>query len=409
MADLPPLRVPTYAGEWSEEWGPSEVPPDDNGGKVSVPVPRIATEQPMPSSPLSLSIRWVADAMADPPPEPSVLIDGLLRAGEMSVVGALRALGKSWFAYNLAILLGRGEGLFCGQLPVRRRARVLIAQGELDEWGSWQRWQRLCGTDGPPPGVAESFDRWRIRVLRKRASGRSDSGGGWADEWMEASIDGQLEDAIVTHGFDVLIIDPWRVYFAGAENSNDEVEAGLERLRSLARQTGVAVVILHHLGKNTETREPEDLWRGASRLADWASTRVTMLPHYTEHQAREQGMTRQQARRYVDLRFLRRSEPTDDFSIVWNPETGWWERWASPIEAADSRRVNLNPADVAQVCRDSGGDWPSIVAAADALDVSQGTARKLLAGAVRHGLLEPYKGARGATGHRLPGGVECLL
>ena len=105
----------------------------------------------------------------------------------------------------------------------------------------------------------------------------------------------RLEETIAEHRFDLLVIDPWAVYFAGSENSNDETEAALDKFRDLAMRYGLAVLILHHLGKATDARDPEDLSRGASRLADWASTRVTLLPHWTDAAAERQGMTRQQA------------------------------------------------------------------------------------------------------------------
>lgn len=355
--------------------------------------------------PRSLAVRWAADAVRNPPPEPPVLVEGFLRIGELAVIGAPRAIGKSWLVYNLAALLGQGYGWFLGALPVQRSARVLIAQGELDEWGTSSRWRMLTGEVGPPEGVAETFDRWRLRIVERRTTG-SDDGMSWSDRWFDAVLDGRLEATIVEHGFDVLIIDPWAVYFAGNENSNDEVEAALDKLRDLAMRHGVTVVIVHHLGKGTDGREPEDLWRGASRLADWASTRVTLLPHYSEKQARDMGMSRRQARRYLDVFFLRRSAPTDDFSIALNSETGWWERWRSPKEAGreagEAQRLMMDGRDVASFCADSGGDWPSLRKAAEALKVSASTARKLLARACFEGAIEEYEAGRGAKGFRLP-------
>src|SRR5207253_119878 len=128
----------------------------------------------------------------------------------------------------------------------------------------------------------------------------------------------------------------WAVFYAGEENTNDQVEAALGKLRQLALTHGVAFVLMHHFGKQSGAKpsEPEDLWRGASRLPDWASTRLTMQLHYTESQANKQGMTRQQARRYVDLKFLRRAEPTEDFSISFDPDTGWWNHWTPWGQAA---------------------------------------------------------------------------
>lgn len=347
-----------------------------------------------------LVVRYVADALADPPPEPPVLVDGLIRAGELVVVGAPRAIGKSWLAMNLATLLGRGEGRLCGTLNVRQQARVLIAQGELDPWGSYRRWKLLTGAGHPPAGVAETFDRWRLQIRKQRSTER-DQEGSTSEEWIDAVLDHRVEPTL-DGTFDVLVVDPWAVYYSGSENSNDETEAALDKLRDLSLRYGVTVVIFCHIGKNTEVREAEDLWRGASRLADWASTRVTLVPHYTEKQRVDQGMTRAQARRYVDVKLLRRSDPTEDFSMVLNHETGWWEHWTNPVDVAEDRLVALNPVDVAQACWASGGDWPSIRAASEALGKAQGTTSRLLAQAVRAGHLEVYVSRRGGRGHRVP-------
>jgi hypothetical protein len=360
-----------------------------------------------PTSPSTLTVRWARDAVAHPPPEPEEVIEGMLRLGELCVIGGPRAIGKSWAASNAGVLAARGTGYLFGQLRIVRAARVLIAQGEVDEWESFRRWAMLTGDEGPPDGVAETFDRWRIRTTRHRSSS---SFGSKADgvqshqsrEWIDAVLDGRLEATIVEHGFEILVIDPWAVYFAGAENSNDEVEAALDKLRDLAMRYRLAIVIFHHIGKSTDVREPEDLWRGASRLADWASTRVTLLPHYTDKQAADQGMTREQARRYVDVRFLRRSVPTPDFSMVLDPATGWWSRWVAPQEAADSRRIHLDVPDIVDGLRKAGGAWSSQRKAADDLGLAQETARKLLASAMRAGAIEAVKGERGATIYRLP-------
>ena len=94
----------------------------------------------------------------------------------------------------------------------------------------------------------------------------------------------------------VLVIDPWAVFYSGRENSNDEAELALAELRRLQLTHGLTVVVLHHFGKSESARDPEDLWRGASRLADWASTRVTLLPFYSAAQAKKIGLSRQQAR-----------------------------------------------------------------------------------------------------------------
>lgn len=395
--EVEPLHHPEYAELLADEeayWG------ETSGNGTEAPV------EPAAGKPRKLNLRWVSEVVAEPPPEPPELVTGFLRKGELAVVGSLRAIGKTQLGFNLAALLGRGEGLFCGNgdLRVVQRARVLYAQGEMDPWGSWRRWALLTGTHGPPLGVAETFDRWSIKVIERRASSSGkDQASSWteSESFVDAVLDRRLEETVVEEGFDVLIIDPWAVFYGGKENSNDEVQEAVDQLRHLSLATGLAVVILHHVGKATEQREPEDMWRGASRLADWASTRWTLLPHYTEKQAKDQGMTRHQARRYVDVKVLRRHEPVDDFSMVLNWETGWWERWASPSELAAGRRVEIAPIEVAKILEESGGEWRSVRDAEAALGLSHDPAKRALDRAVTEGWIEPFEGARRAVGYRL--------
>jgi hypothetical protein len=360
-----------------------------------------------PATARGLNIRWVRDVAANPPPEPPELIGGLLRKGEFLGMCAPRGVGKSWFGMGTSVLLGRGDGYVLGTLKVVQQARVLYCQGELGEWEAAQRWMRLAGTSAPPDGVAETFDPWRLRVVHRRAqtTGSDHDGNRFteSDDFLDSVLDGRLGESIAEHNFDVLVIDPWAVFYSGKENSNDEAEAALSKLRELTRRYGLAVIILHHPGQGAMTardgREPEDLWRGATRLADWCSTRVTFLPHYSEKQARDQGMTRTQARRYVDVKFLRRGAPLDDFSVRWDSETGWWERWVAPEESAAQRSVDV---DVVAACRDYGGAFSSIKEAAALMEIAEATAASRLKAAANRGELEAFKGARRATGYRLP-------
>jgi hypothetical protein len=327
---------------------------------------------------------------------PTSLVDGLTDIGESVVLGAGWATGKSWWGMDLAHQLARGHGRFMGALTVQRPAKVLYCHGELDRWGAYDRWERLGGGQPLPPPLLETFERWRIRIVHQRVT----SGPTMTTEFHEAVLDGRIEATIAALAIEVLVIDPWAVFYAGRENSNDEHEAALDKLRDLQLRHGLTIIVLHHFGKANDARDPEDLWRGASRLADWASTRVTLRPHFTDKQAREQGMSRHQARRFADVTILRRTAaPTDDFSIVWNPETGQWDRWRSPQYAAEGQRAQLHPVDVAHQCPHDG--WPSMRAAAAALNISPSTASHLLEQAKAAGLIQEYDGPRGARGFRL--------
>jgi RecA-family ATPase len=332
---------------------------------------------------------------------PHTLIDGLIQEGELVVLGAARGVGKSWWGMDVAFQLARGHGRIMGTFTVRQPTCVLYCHGELDAWAAYDRWQRLRGDEAIPTGLLESFEPWRIKVIRQRVSASSD-GVTTSTEELRADLDERLRDKVVTDGIDVLILDPWAVYYGGRENANDEVELALATLRKLQLDQRLTVVVLHHFGKADEgRRDPEDLWRGASRLADWASTRITLLPFYTKEQASKLNMTRHQARQYVTVKVLRRNAaPPDDIAAKWNVQTGQWDRWRAP-EGEGDLLGGPTPPDLANRVPTNGG-WRSTAEAAAALDLSESTARRLLEKARSQGLLEDYKGPRGARGWRLP-------
>lgn len=394
------LAVATlYNGDWST--ATTQLRQQGYGTPIQPPDLTWITGQPEHTDPEpapTLDIRWVDDldrhAM---PPEPPVLVDGLLRRGEMCVFGAPRAIGKTWLAYNLAIRLAEGHGRFLGNLQVRQQANVLYLQGELDQWGSAVRWKMLTGAAAPLPHVAETFDRLRFRTVKRRIAITGTSGHTGTEEYVDAHIDDRLETAIVDHDIDVVIVDPWAVYLAAAENSNDDVEAVLGALREITLRTGVAWVIIHHITGKAERSswtEPEDLWRGATRLADWASTRVTVLPHYTEAQYKELGLSRREARRHADVHFLRRSTPTDDFTM--RLDEGWWVAWTpddDPPGTSDAMRL-------VRVLQDNAGQLGSINIAAGLLDVSHAKAQRIVSEAIQAGLVTTAGGGKaGVTIH----------
>lgn len=344
-----------------------------------------------------LKLRSVATAIANPPLEPPVLVEGMLRAGELCVIGAPRAIGKSWAGMNLAYLVASGEGNFMGTLPVRSSVPVLYLQGELMEWNSARRWAMLVADESPPANLAETFEPLRFQVERVTEEKVSPNGKRDRTEHFKGTLDPRLEQVIAEHRIGLLVIDPWAVYLAGDENSNGEVEAVLSELRQLALKYCTAIVIFHHFKKLSESRDIEDNWRGASRLADWASTRVTIFPHpFTDSELVELGVPDEEARRYVDVYFLRRDEPTAPFSAHLD-KTGWWGRWEAPkrdVTVALARKETVH-VDNVLVKLNADGAWISRQQAQDQL-TSTGAkakdARTALHQAVKEGLvvLRPF-------------------
>lgn len=343
-----------------------------------------------PEPPQLLAIRWTDTYLTDPPPVEDPIIEGLLNAGEFMVVGAERGIGKTWLGYNIASLLATGAGPLFDRLPIPQKRNVLYLQGELDETQAAVRWKMLhhvdeLTPDAGLPHIAETFDPVRFRVVRRRQTVKGQEAT-ISDEYLDANIDQALEATIVALDIEVVIVDPWAVFLQGNENSNDEVEAVLSKLREIGMRNRVAWIIFHHLGKARDYAEAEDTWRGASRLADWAANRVTIVRHYTDKKAAELGMERRDARRFADLKFLRRGAPIDDFSVHLEPD-GWWRHWTpddDEFDYTDNQTLLLNTLAEAP-----GQTFQSNRHAADLTGLSSNTARDNLhilyrLGKVRH-------------------------
>lgn len=338
------LRRKGYGDPRADPFGRDRQPPphvDPETGEV------VRTD---PRDPRLVAVYW-ADDETDPPEPIDELVTNLVARGELTVLGAPRAMGKTWATMQLAAMCSEGEGLMFGSdlLATTQPATVVYLQGELGRAGSYGRWR--LATNGKPPHVAEVFDRLKIRVTSTKTSSTHD-GITTTDEIARAIVDHRLEPLLEELDADLLIVDPWATYFAGQENSNDETEAAIDALTQMLRRIDCAGWIVHHISAKAThgtLAEPEDLWRGASRLADAVATRVTLLPHYTPAKARELGLDRFQARRYGDLHILQRNGPPVPV-IHTQLERFQWAAW-SPPNTDGGRPPVLSDRDVVDALR----------------------------------------------------------
>lgn len=322
--------------------------------------PPWATQDESAANAVELEVAW-ADEVADDPPEPlDWVVNDLVAVGELTVLGAPRAMGKTWAGMGIAAVIVEGDGKVMGHFDVLDGGPVLYLQGELTIHSSAQRW-RLLRPQGVPR-VGEVFDVPRLRVHEREVRGQWEEER-WTDRSTVASIDPRLEPTLEANGVRVLIVDPWATFFAGNENSNDEVEQGVSALVSMARRVGCAVFVVHHISAKTQhakLAEPEDLWRGATRLADAAATRITLLPHYTTTEAAKEGLDRFEARRYGDLHVLNRNGPSPGVLHVqrhgyewvdWTPESHQVEVESNELTLKKLARIieGLGTAPVAEI------------------------------------------------------------
>lgn len=209
--------------------------------------------------------KWAAAAMtgqnlvdASFPPLPSWLGDGILPAGELAFLTGHSGVGKTFLIVQLMSALSTGH-TFNG-LPTRS-CRVGLVELEMP-WASIQK--RVASL--------HSGDFEQMAFLCSPPG---------ALHVREAEARDNLAEFCRRFALDVLILDPFNRLHDDDENSGSDMGHVLEGLHELRRQTGVAILALHHIRKMPSgaptTGAPSrtsalDAGRGSSRLTNDPAT-----------------------------------------------------------------------------------------------------------------------------------------
>lgn len=376
-----------------------------DGEDPAVILARLAGAAPATQTTKPLPVTPVHELLANPPEPKPMLIEGLLAQGEMMVLAAARASYKSWASMSLAMSLADGYGRWLDTFAIRKRCRVLVIHGEMDASAAYGRWKLLLGNDTISPNIFDLYGAGRVIIARVR---RQD--GPETVETARAILPAGLEATVAEIRPDVIIIDPWAAFYGGAENSNDDADAVLNELGELARRHGLSVIATHHFSKATDQMEAENLWRGASLLADRVHTRVTLQPFYKPVDYKRMSMDRREGRRYATATFLCRTHSIpDDVTLRWSPDDGRFHPWApdtddtptvsadDAIRKADEKRYVKDMVDLTMLLEAAermGGGFDSIRQAEMAMNVSWSKARRVLALGVHVGKLEAINNPR---------------
>ncbi len=178
-----------------------------------------------------------------PPPTIHWLVDGIFARGKFTLIGGREKSGKSLVQQALGTTMASGGGVVAGIAVAP--GRVLILDGENGEDELHRRVHSL--------GLA-----------------RAD-----ADDLILAELHGfdltkhlyDVENLIVEHEPDLVLLDSFRVLWHGSERDEEEIANALYPLADLAHSSGVAIGLTHHATKGNE-----DDYRGSTAIGavpDW--------------------------------------------------------------------------------------------------------------------------------------------
>ena len=200
-----------------------------------------------------------AEIAANPPEQTEFLVEqGILpKAGRLLCAGKPK-VGKSIFIDNLALSLAAGIP-FLGRFKVDHPTRTLLLDRELSKWSLFSRLKALMDAR---PGYRAAEENLLIdhdHLVR-------------LDQRGAAEV---LQQLVEQNGAEVLILDTAYKFFGGDVESSSSLMKGFEALDKVMHETGVSVILTHHLRKgqggkgkeNTDVADPDAvvgsfLWTG---------------------------------------------------------------------------------------------------------------------------------------------------
>ena len=178
-------------------------------------------------SPIVASRYHALDLTQEPPPV-RWLVENFICRGDIHLLIGEPGIGKSWLTMALALAVANGEDTFLGH-NVKEHGRVLYVDEENPEDLIYDRFRKL-GLDRPTAKNIRYLNNAGIRL------DKSD-----ADVLVEEALD--FEPALV-------VLDSLTRFHTEDENHAGAMASLFHNaIKPLARETGAAVVLIHHANK----------------------------------------------------------------------------------------------------------------------------------------------------------------
>ena len=224
------------------------------------------------------------------------------QAGKLGSIVGMGGTGKSWFALQLALDVADPDGNLLN-LGTAATGPVVYLGGEdsQDDINDRLYWlvQRI------PPAIRLRLDK-NLKICP--LLGTFLNLGSY--ESMHESITTDLETIIrKIKGARLLIIDPLSQFHRLEENSNNQMAVLMGNLQCIAKETGAAVLFIHHASKAAARDGLGDFptaSRGASVLMNsvrWSANLAKM----TEDEAKKHGIDQNNRNLYLSFRVTKQN------------------------------------------------------------------------------------------------------
>lgn len=220
---------------------------------------RYAVRDPATATPLF--IESFADLVSQDFPPQQFLVDGLIPAGQLVMLGGRGKAGKSWLILQLIAAVDRG-GTFLNRATTPGKVLYLALEDgrrRLNQRPKILKWQPSAAVD-----IAFKVDKF-------------DAGG----EGLT-----HIRQAIADKAYDLVVIDTLVKTLSGSadENNNTYMAAICNDLADMAHDSGACILIVHHTSKQL-VENPFDALRGASAIRDAYDVGMMLVRKHGEKEA----------------------------------------------------------------------------------------------------------------------------
>ena len=225
------------------------------------------------------------------PPRPWLYGTQLLR-GFLSLLVAPGGTGKSLYAMGVMASLAAGRRLLDQHIFERVNTAYINLEDPLDElerrMAAFQIRHNIGKDELQGHFWLNSGDERELSIARVADDG---------SEIVHPDVEALIR-AINDHQLGALAVDPFAETHELEENSNPQMIRAAKAWRSVARATGCAILLVHHLRKGPA--DGIDSARGAKALTDSARVALLMSP-MSETDAAELGIEKDESGHYVRL------------------------------------------------------------------------------------------------------------
>ena len=209
---------------------------------------------------LALTAKELNDMKIDAQPP---IVESLLDRRDGLLITGSTGLGKTLVATQTGMAIASGRNLFgITRYSISQPYNVLIVQSEI----SIKNMKFRIGSQSQELKIKDEalnrlFFPWEKEDVRLSGD-------------LLAGFDNILSKFIEKYEIEVVILDPLISFHSANENDNVQVRKALDVITNLSTKYDISTIICHHHGKLD--LEGHYAARGASAIADWASTILTL-------------------------------------------------------------------------------------------------------------------------------------